>query len=57
MRQFEIVCPYCGNESVGTGKKVDTDLGIMDEMFCDACEAEWDLISSVHTQFIRTDTD
>jgi len=26
-------------------------------MFCDACEAEWDLISSVHTQFIRTDTD
>ena len=49
---WDVNCPSCGGDCLRLDSKYDTDLGIMDEMTCDDCEASFVMISSVNTQFV-----
>ena len=53
MRLFEVSCPSCGSdEMITVESEGNTDVGIMDEMYCGVCEASFKMISSVHTFFV-----
>ena len=55
MRAFEVRCPSCSQDvgAVGRVREVDTDVGILDEMYCDECEIHFRQASSIQTYFVE----
>jgi hypothetical protein len=52
MRSFPLTCPQCGSDQISLESEKDTDLGVMDEIYCMGCEKAFYFISTVATQFV-----